>query len=151
MRIVCPNCRATYEVPDRLLAGGTKPVRCARCGTTWTPEAPPPPPPEPLLRRPAPPPEPPPPPSALEPPLRADQRLAGFRPRGEREEVETTDESLPPVHYEDEEPRGRAALIGWLLSLLLLAVIIWAALAYRDAVMAAWPASERIYAALGLR
>jgi predicted Zn finger-like uncharacterized protein len=40
MRITCPNCAASYEVPERLLQGGPRPVRCARCGTTWAPAAP---------------------------------------------------------------------------------------------------------------
>ena len=32
MRIVCPSCQAVYEVPDKLLSGPAKRVRCARCG-----------------------------------------------------------------------------------------------------------------------
>lgn len=38
MRIDCPSCAASYEVPDTLLAG-RKAVRCARCGQQWTPAA----------------------------------------------------------------------------------------------------------------
>ena len=43
MRIVCPACTATYNVPEVRLAPG-RAVRCARCGTDWMPlgvEAPP--------------------------------------------------------------------------------------------------------------
>lgn len=36
MRIVCPSCAATYDVPDAALAPG-RPVRCTRCGTEWAP------------------------------------------------------------------------------------------------------------------
>jgi predicted Zn finger-like uncharacterized protein len=32
MRIACPNCHAEYEVPDAMLAGGARQLRCARCG-----------------------------------------------------------------------------------------------------------------------
>jgi predicted Zn finger-like uncharacterized protein len=42
MRIVCPSCEATYEVPKSLLGDGGKLVRCARCGKEWLPEATPP-------------------------------------------------------------------------------------------------------------
>ena len=40
MDIACPNCAATYRVPEALLAQG-KPLRCAACGETWVPELPP--------------------------------------------------------------------------------------------------------------
>ena len=36
MRIECPSCQAVYEVPDALLAGGPRMVRCARCGKRIT-------------------------------------------------------------------------------------------------------------------
>jgi len=36
MRIVCPTCDATYQVPDSALAA-RKTVRCARCGNSWAP------------------------------------------------------------------------------------------------------------------
>jgi predicted Zn finger-like uncharacterized protein len=32
MRIACPSCHAEYEVPDAMLAGGARQLRCARCG-----------------------------------------------------------------------------------------------------------------------
>jgi predicted Zn finger-like uncharacterized protein len=38
MRLVCPACAATYEVPEQKLRGRTS-VRCARCGDSWVPEA----------------------------------------------------------------------------------------------------------------
>jgi predicted Zn finger-like uncharacterized protein len=40
MRIVCPSCHATYEVPKSLLREGGQIVRCACCDTEWTPELP---------------------------------------------------------------------------------------------------------------
>ena len=36
MRIDCPSCHASYDVPDRLLRSG-RTVRCARCGAEWSP------------------------------------------------------------------------------------------------------------------
>jgi predicted Zn finger-like uncharacterized protein len=32
MRIACPNCSAEYDLPESLLAGGPRLLRCARCG-----------------------------------------------------------------------------------------------------------------------
>jgi predicted Zn finger-like uncharacterized protein len=39
MRIVCPGCKTQYDVPEAMLAGGTRTVRCARCASEWTPPA----------------------------------------------------------------------------------------------------------------
>ncbi|MBX9752395.1 MAG: zinc-ribbon domain-containing protein [Roseococcus sp.] len=37
MDIACPNCAATYRVPDSLLARGIA-LRCASCDHAWVPE-----------------------------------------------------------------------------------------------------------------
>ena len=87
------------------------------------------------------------PPAPTMPPLRQEPRLTSYRPRtGQRED----DESLPP---RDDELRlsRHGAMIAWIFSVVLLAVIGWAAVAWRTEVMAAWPPSERLYVALGLR
>jgi len=36
MKIVCPSCEASYEVPEAVVAA-RRPVRCARCGNDWVP------------------------------------------------------------------------------------------------------------------
>jgi predicted Zn finger-like uncharacterized protein len=36
MKIVCPSCAATYEVPEAVVAA-KRSVRCARCGNNWVP------------------------------------------------------------------------------------------------------------------
>lgn len=157
MRIVCPNCQAAYEVPESLLSGG-KAVRCARCGTEWAPLAaasPPPAVPHPAAPPPTPAPQPepfdaaPPPPDELPDP-RIEPRLSGYRPRS----IDSADDTRPPPRDDEIElvPRRRGgALIGWLVSLVILALLIWAAFAFRSEVMGAWPPSTRLYAALGLR
>lgn len=164
MRIVCPNCHATYEVPESILAGPPRMVRCARCGAEWAPEAavagpaPDPAPPaapdhEPQAALPAPQSEPAPePPAAPPPPLpapggRVEPKLSSYRPRGDAGE---DDERLPPQDYES-PPSRRGALIGWALTVALLAAFAWSAVSFRAHVMAAWPPSERVYGALGLR
>lgn len=129
MRIVCPSCTAAYEVPDTRIVPGQI-VRCSRCSVDWTPliEAAPlaPPPAEPVSAPeepdlPAPPAEPPPPLVAPPP-----DRPAVVR------------RSEPPV------------LAGWVVSVLLLGGLGWAAVTWRGDVMRMWPPSERAYAALGL-
>ena len=155
MRIVCPSCQAAYEVPDRLISQTPRQLRCARCGHQWQPpelRAPlaAPPPPSAASPRPASPPPPdipaatPSPPRRAEPlppPLRSEARLMNYR-----EELDT--QPLPRVSASHS---GRVALLGWLLSLLVLLLLGGAAVAWRDDVMAAWPPSQRLYAALGLR
>jgi len=36
MRIECPSCAAIYDLPERLLSGGSRVLRCAACGKTWS-------------------------------------------------------------------------------------------------------------------
>ena len=35
MRLVCPNCDATYEVPDSVIPEDGRDVQCSNCGTSW--------------------------------------------------------------------------------------------------------------------
>jgi predicted Zn finger-like uncharacterized protein len=46
MDIACPNCAATYRVPDALIDGANA-LRCVACGHAWVPDPPSPPPPAP--------------------------------------------------------------------------------------------------------
>jgi predicted Zn finger-like uncharacterized protein len=149
MRIVCPACDATYAVPDAMLAAGTRLVRCAKCGHEWTPteaprrvelevefEPPPVPPAPPALPPPA------------EPPGRHEPRLKPLRPRTEAKpaEPEPEDDEAPPTRG------GRArAVAAWALSILVLAGAVVAAVNWRTQVVAAWPPSERVFSAVGLR
>lgn len=211
MRIACPNCAAAYEVPDRLLHGTPRPLRCARCATTWTPPrlapaetvpaaaavaAPPPFPPSPAPPPPpppsarddavaaeedlAPPPFPPPPLLATAAATAAEDRISPASPlrrlRAARApQATTTDEPPPPPSVpasvapppEDATPGrggGRAPALGeggpavggtglaaaWIASFVALALLVAALLLFRAEVMEAWPASARLYAALGL-
>ena len=148
MRIVCPSCAATYDVPDAAVTPG-RVVRCARCGTEWAPqpagEAPP----------------------APEPPARSlPERVieipaapaAEMSPNTAADAVLDADLRMPlgSPSTTPAGPRGpgsrRAAapLAAWLASLVLLVALAAAAYAWRAPIMAAWPPSERLYGALGL-
>ncbi len=131
MRIACPACAATYDVPDERLAPGRL-VRCMRCGADWAPlamvAAP--------VAAPQPLPEPEPPPS-MPPP--APVALAP-QPEPRAPEPRTRRPS-----------RGNRPLaLAWLLSLAVLAAGAWLAVNRRPDVVSVWPASERAYMALGL-
>ena len=121
MRIACPSCSASYDVPDRLLAG-RKALRCARCGEQWTP-----------------------------PPADAPMPPEGFadppRPVFIEPEVPVPLPRLaPPVAPR----RSPAVRLAWAASLLVLVAGLAAAVVWRGRVAQAWPPSLRVYAALGL-
>jgi len=136
MRINCPSCKAGYEVPDTLLGAAARRVRCARCAHEWTPDAPalavallPPPPIEEARPEPAP------------------------RPAAARLLPVPRVDSAPPPSLRG-APRqasllGSAAVV--VLSVVALAALAWAIYAWRAELMLAWPASQRLFAALGLR
>lgn len=35
MRLTCPNCKAQYEVDERVIPDGGRDVQCSSCGSTW--------------------------------------------------------------------------------------------------------------------
>lgn len=152
MRIECPACAATYEVPDTMLAAGQR-VACARCGDNWTPlpaaapppaaefAPPPPPPPEPVPSYPTPPqPRPLRRPSATDatgsPPSVAPTRPDWF-PRTDAD-WSLSDERSPLVP------------IAWIGSVATLLVLLGIGVAARDSLMAQWPPSSRLFSAIGL-
>ena len=126
MQLVCPSCRATYEVPDDRLGTGARRLRCAVCAHEWS-FVPPLPPLE----------EPPPPP--LEPfsapPLVVEPRtppVPAFPPR----------EAPPSFAW--------GALAAWAASILLLIGLGFAAVNFRAEIMQVWPPVQRLYAVFGV-
>jgi predicted Zn finger-like uncharacterized protein len=141
MRIVCPACSATYDVPDSLLTAG-RVVRCARCSGQWAPIAPVPAEPE---------------PEAAE---------VEAEPEAEAESAETALAAEVPMvlaqppaisamdllAMQPVQPGSPLRLrLAWAASLLLLVVLGWSAYAWRAQIVHAWPPSARIYLALGLQ
>jgi predicted Zn finger-like uncharacterized protein len=138
MRIACPSCAATYDVPDRLLAGPARTLRCSRCGADFPlpkteAEAPEPPPPEPpsLAERVTPAP-------AAEAPVPLEARPEPLAPP--RRAVATLDETPPPT----------ALRRAWAASIAVVVAAVIALLVFHAKVMEVWPASTRLFAALGL-
>lgn len=167
MRIACPSCDATYDVPDQMLGSGRK-LRCSKCGHQWIPAptvaaaasaAP-----RPAPAGAAPPPAPAPAASASAPPLPEPEvrpvrreRIADL-PRAPANPPplaidRITDANFAPAETMAPVPeRGRrtAVWLGWLVSIVVWGLVIWAGYHYRAAIMAAWPPSQRLYAALGI-
>ncbi len=135
MRIECPECRTVYEVPDHLL-GPKRKLRCAHCGHIWPAEHP----------------------AAANPAEPSDAPALPRNPPEPAAAAVAETHIVEPLHRYSVEafdigPRPKASAfvwVGWAASLLVLALLVWGALAYRDDVMAAWPESERLYHALGL-
>ncbi len=153
MRIVCPSCSAAFEVPKTRLAPGQA-VRCARCGTGWTPLA------------------------APEPAKVAQSGVA--QSTVAQSEVAQSEQSPErPLPSRNPEPviltksavlaaprrtllapllnrlnltlMAEPALVaGWTVSIAVLLALVWAAVIWRSDVMHAWPPSERLYTTLGL-
>ena len=136
MRIVCPSCDAAYEVPNARLIPG-QPVRCARCGSSWTPVAGP---------QPA---------ATARPP---QQPPAGPVPLPQpRPTPSDTQIFSTPRLFADTFERpgggfagGPAVLAGWVVSVAAVIGMGWAAVTWRYDIMHAWPPSERLYSTLGL-
>ncbi len=160
MRIACPQCTAEYEVPDRLLQGAARPLRCARCQHEWLvggPAAPPAAAPQAAATpQAAPTPErfsPMPPPAAAPPAAEGDEPEAPRRPRPTRRprQHNPIDPPLPRRAGEaEEDPQRRVALIAWAASITLLLVLAAAVVIWRQPIMLAWPPSGRLFLALGL-
>ena len=127
MRIVCPSCAATYEVPDVRLVPG-RAVRCSACAAGWTPR-----------------------------PLQTGSRAVPAddlpEPLPEPEPEVARSSIVPPVPAAVPSASpwiARVVAAGWVATVLILGGAAWAGIARRDSVMQAWPPTERLYAAIGL-
>ena len=167
MDIACPNCDATYRVPDALI-NGVNALRCAACEQTWVPEpltrsqmeevteevkavateaVPPPPAPE-LPPPPPPPPEPepepapaPPAPSPRPPPMRSDVTLSLTATRAGPPDLAPSRLPEAPRRQRSAQP---ALSLAWVLSIALVATILVALIVYRVHISAIWPPFARL-------
>jgi predicted Zn finger-like uncharacterized protein len=136
MRIACPSCAATYEVPASRLVPG-KMVRCARCATDWLPPLEP--------EEATPPPESAKAPADAAPPIEAP--VQGMTAQGMTAQGMTAMDRLAAAAA---QPPARTGLIGaWVLTLIVLTGAVAATVGWRSAIVRAWPPSGRILATTG--
>ena len=169
MILVCPSCATRFNLDESRLGGKSRRVRCSRCKHEWVqapessaepppsaapePVAPPPPPVEPPA-----PPEPPPfvaaEPAYMPPPLTAaDPPSPPFEP--ERPDLR---EMLPPALSADdplaapprEDDGGTGVTIGWIVLVVIVAIVLAALYFGRQRVMEIWPPATQAYEMLGL-
>ncbi len=157
MDIACPNCTATYRVPDTLLASG-KPLRCAACGHEWVPEAPPAAEPEPST------------PEGAMPAFPAAASMESAMDSGEvRPETALPEPRRanpgvppplqrrgPPHHGKGPLPEVRAAPrreallpIAWLVSVIMVVLMVLGLLLFREEIAQAWPPFARVAGLMG--
>lgn len=129
MLLTCPACAAEYNVPDHVVDGAPLTVRCVRCDGEWvvgaaesaTPPAP----------------------TIAPPPPRAEPQLPPL--------FRTPPEPLEHLRADIEHDSAiRRGLASWTISVVVVAAVAWAAVAWRHDVMANWPPSQRAYQAVGL-
>jgi predicted Zn finger-like uncharacterized protein len=145
MRLVCPACSATYDVPDSLVTIGRL-VRCARCGGQWTPvegtpiqEA------EPAVR------ENPPPPPARESPATVISQPAPKEPAAAPIVAPPRESAMDRLASHPATTRSRLPLrLAWAASFLLLVAAAFSAYAWRSEIVEMWPPSARMFAAFGM-
>ncbi len=163
MDIACPNCAATYRVPDTLLAGG-KALRCAACDHEWVPEVPqaapeaapipaPPkdegrvtPPPEPApvipaLATPVPPPEPAPAPAEVSRPPRP-------APPTTPPPLQRRGGALPAPSARPSPRPARTLPIAWVASVALVVLALLGLFVFAEEIALAWPPFARVTALL---
>jgi len=125
MILTCPSCQKRFVVDDSALRPAGRTVRCSRCRHTWHEPAP------------AGPAAPEPPRIVVEPPApRPPERV---RPR--RETSAAVDQT---------RRRLSAAALAWIALAVVVVAVVGGFLAMRESVVTAFPAAERIYAAIGL-
>lgn len=140
MRIACPTCEATYEVPDALIGSGRL-LRCAKCGHEWMVK------PEATVLGEAIPAE-----MDAAPPAEAAPALPAvpppLRPPGRQPQP-----IYPPLPTPEEQRRARSATMllsaAWIGSVLILGALGAGAWAYRAPIVEAWPPAARFYLLLG--
>ncbi|MDX2101067.1 MAG: hypothetical protein EAZ99_01285 [Alphaproteobacteria bacterium] len=120
MIVTCPNCASRYLVDPQVLGADGRKVRCANCGHVWHQTPPP------DMAKPV----------DLAPPVTEPRPL----PEG----------SNLPAMPEEDAPRRRGTMIGWLVFLVVVFGTAAGLIVGRQQVVAAWPPAARLYGLIGL-
>ena len=137
MILTCPQCATRYQTDAAAFPPAGRKVRCAKCGHVWHQEGAPreaEAEPEIEIIPPAPPPGP-----------NAALRASAFAPA-----AVTTSAIAEPTKTKTPGLERYATAGGWLTLALVIFVIGWAAVTFRQNVATLWPQSASLYATLGL-
>jgi len=130
MILTCPECATRYAVADGSVGPEGRTVRCTHCGASWRARS------DEVLEL-----------SAAPPPARAAEPHA-FSP-------DTPGEALPRAYRERVEAKKQATraavtgVVAAVIGVILLALAV-TAVVFRSSVVAAFPATAGVYAAIGL-
>ncbi len=138
MIVTCPTCATRYLVDPTALRATGRTVRCARCSATWH-QAPP-------DDMPAPPAaEPVTPPSMVGGGVESSMAVGSI---GEADpSLQRFRSQLPAIP--EKRRRFSGVMIGWVALGLVLIIIVGGLAGFRTQVAAAWPATTRLYSAIG--
>jgi predicted Zn finger-like uncharacterized protein len=149
MRLSCPECDASYELPETMFLTGPRMVRCVRCSHAWLGG---------VVEPAAAPPEPPP---AQAEPAKTDAETEAEPARRQsplrRRAAPAPQEAGPITPFDmgldpPTSPRtGMWVLAGWVFTFVFLGAAGAGCWLYQDDIIQAWPASARLYEVLGAR
>jgi predicted Zn finger-like uncharacterized protein len=154
MILTCPQCETRYQADAAKFAPPGRKVRCAKCGHLWHQDAPEP---EEGGLRPftTPEPEPAPAPEPVSAPVtEPEPQRAAYVP-AEAPVAEPVAQNRTTVTAKKPVARSRmpmriGLIAGWLGLVVVILVIGWSTLTYRQQIATVWPQAASVYAALGL-
>jgi predicted Zn finger-like uncharacterized protein len=139
MILTCPECATRYQAKEAAFQPSGRRVRCAKCGHTWHQD--PPPTEEPAEEE-----------AIAVAPAPEPARREAFVPRRPEVEEEDEEEAEPVAARRGGPIAGRIAVgFGWIALVLVVLVIGWAAVNFREEVATLWPQSASLYSALGMK
>ncbi len=130
MRVSCPACDTTYDVPDRLIGAGRR-LRCARCDHDW------------MVR----------PPPGTEPAPQAEPAVGTESPTGLAAGAAEAAPLPAPPSRPKRASRAPAGVLGlwlaWVASVGAVGLAVAGLWLFRVELSLAWPPIQRLYALLG--
>jgi predicted Zn finger-like uncharacterized protein len=147
MILTCPSCSTCYTVDEAQFQPSGRTVRCAKCSHSWHQPAPEP--------EPAPAPEPEPAteaaPAAIPTPAEESAAFAAAAPS-----TNSGTRAFAPAAQVPQTPSGRAlqavaVAAGWLGLVLVVLLIGYSGVRYRQDIAAIWPQTASVYSGIGLR
>ena len=141
MILTCPSCDTRYSVDGSKFPAAGRTVRCAKCGHSWHQPGPEP--------EPAPAPEP-------EPAVEEAPAAIPVEETAPFTAPSTGTRAFAPAAQVPQTPRGRAlqaaaVMAGWLGLVVVVLLIGYSGVRYRQDIAAIWPQTASVYSGIGLR